>query len=158
MSDIAYLKRLFKAYYKEKGSEIPSISSCESREFGYIPWDKKTFMKRHMSFKSQDRIITHLINEGPRHLYSSGALYTQPENQDMESKGYQGCDFIIDIDVDHFYTPCKEEHDFWYCKACGKSGFGMVQKCPECKKLKIKTLAWICDKCLDTAKKEIIKR
>ncbi|MFW9940046.1 MAG: DNA primase small subunit domain-containing protein [Candidatus Thorarchaeota archaeon] len=157
MSDIAYLKRLFKAYYNEKGSEIPPISSYERREFGYIPWEKKVFMKRHMSFKSQDRLIKHLINEGPRHIYSSGALYTQPENQDMESKGYQGCDFIIDIDVDHFYTPCKEEHDFWYCKECGKSGFGMVQKCPQCKKLKIKTLSWICDRCLETAKMEIIK-
>ena len=157
MSDVNYLKRLFKAYYKEKSSEIPSISSFESREFGYIPWDTKFFMKRHMSFKVQEQFLTLLINEGPRHIYSSGAIYKQPENQDMERKEYQGCDFIIDIDVDHFYTPCKEDHDFWYCKECGESGVGMVQSCPNCKKLKIKTLAWICDKCLETAKREIIK-
>ena len=157
MSDINYLKRLFKAYYKEKSSEIPTLSSFENREFGYIPWDTKTFMKRHMSFKVQKQFLTHLINEGPRHIYSSGAIYKQPENQDMEGKEYQGCDFIIDIDVDHFYTPCKEDHDFWYCKECGESGVGMVHSCPKCKKLKIKTLAWICERCLETAKREIIK-
>jgi len=157
MSDIAYLKRLFRTYYKEKRSEIPTVSLFDNREFGYIPWDKQIIMKRHMSFKSQDSITKHLINEGPRHVYFSGALYEQPEIQDMDGKGYQGCDFIVDIDVDHFYTPCKEDHDFWYCKECGKSGLGMVHKCPKCGKSKIKTLAWICDKCLDVAKGEIIK-
>ena len=157
MSDISYLKRLFRTYYKEKRSEIPTVSSFDHREFGYIPWDKKIIMKRHMSFKSQDSITKHLGNEGPRHVYSSGALYTQPEIPDMDGKGYQGCDFIVDIDVDHFYTPCKEDHDFWYCKECEKSGLGMVHKCPKCGKSKIKTLAWICDKCLEVAKGEIIK-
>ncbi|MFX1278588.1 MAG: DNA primase small subunit domain-containing protein [Promethearchaeota archaeon] len=157
MSDINYLKRLFKAYYSEKSSEIPHLSSFDLREFGYIPWDKKTFMKRHMSFKIQEQLLALLVNEGPRHIYSSGAIYKQPENQDMEGKGYQGCDFIIDIDVDHFYTPCKADHDLWYCKECGESGKGMVNSCPNCKKMKIKTLAWICDDCLETAKREIIK-
>ena len=157
MSEIAYLKRLFKEYYKEKRLEIPPVSLFNNREFGYIPWDKQIIMKRHMSFKSQDGLSKYLINEGPRHVYFSGALYEQPEIPNMAGKDYLGCDFIVDIDVDHFYTPCKEEHDFWYCKECGESGLGMVQKCPKCKKLKIKTLAWICDKCLETAKKEIIK-
>jgi DNA primase small subunit len=110
-----------------------------------------------MGFTSKENYIKYLLNNGPRHVYSSGALYSQPENQDMEGKGYQGCDFIVDIDVDHFYTPCKEEHDYWYCKECGKCGLGMVSKCPKCSKSKIKKLTWICDKCLEIAKKEIIK-
>jgi DNA primase small subunit len=156
MSDIAYLRRLFKSYYKEKRSEIPAINSINQREFGYIPWDQKVIMKRHMSFESKESITKHLINIGPRHVYSSGALYTQPENQDMEGKVYHGCDFIIDIDVDHFYTPCKEDHDIRYCKECGTSGKGMNRKCPNCNKLKIKTLTWICEDCLKIAKKEII--
>lgn len=157
MSDFPYLRRLFKSYYKEKRSEIPTISSLNLREFGYIPWDDRVIMKRHMSFESWESLTKQLFSIGPRHVYSSGALYTQPENQDMENKIYQGCDFIIDIDVDHFYTPCKEDHDIWYCKECGTGGKGMIRKCPNCNKLKIKTLAWICEDCLNIAKKEIIK-
>jgi DNA primase small subunit len=110
-----------------------------------------------MGFKNPDNLIKHLIDEGPRHVYSSGALYLQPEIQDMAGKGYQGCDLIIDIDVDHFYTPCKEDHDYWYCEECGEYGKGMVKKCRKCKKLKIKTLTWICEDCLNIAKNEIKK-
>ncbi|MHA2280863.1 MAG: DNA primase small subunit domain-containing protein [Promethearchaeota archaeon] len=157
MSDINYLRRLFRSYYREKKSKIPILSSFDNREFGYIPWEKKIFMKRHMGFKNPDNLIKHLIDEGPRHVYSSGALYLQPEIQDMAGKGYQGCDLIIDIDVDHFYTPCKEDHDYWYCEECGEYGKGMVKKCRKCKKLKIKTLTWICEDCLNIAKNEIKK-
>ncbi|MHA1914938.1 MAG: DNA primase small subunit domain-containing protein [Promethearchaeota archaeon] len=157
MNDFLYLKRIFKNYYKENKAILPYVNSFSNREFGFIPWGVKTFMMRHMSFQNPESFTRHLTLEGPRHVYSSGALYTHPSTQDMEGKGYQGCDLIIDIDVDHFYTPCKENHDFWYCKECGESGKGMVSSCPKCKKSKLKTLTWICDKCLDVAKKEIIK-
>ncbi|MFX1478924.1 MAG: DNA primase small subunit domain-containing protein [Promethearchaeota archaeon] len=157
MSDIKYLNRIFKEYYKSKNAEIPLVNFFNQREFGFIPWDIKTRMNRHMGFRNRENLLRYLSNIGPRHAYSSGALYLQPENQDMESKDYQGCDLIIDIDVDHFYTPCKENHDFWYCKECGQRGKGMVEKCPFCKKAKIKTLTWICEKCLNTAKNEILK-
>jgi DNA primase small subunit len=33
----------------------------------------------------------------------------------------------------------------------------MIEKCPSCGKLKIKRVAWICEKCLEISKKEIIK-
>ncbi|UCD00897.1 MAG: hypothetical protein JSV23_08415 [Promethearchaeota archaeon] len=157
MKDLDYLKRLFKAYYKEKPSEIPIITDFEHREFGFIPWDTKILMNRHMSFINKDSLVKFLINNGPRHVYSSGALYLKPENQEMKSKEYYGCDFIIDIDVDHFYTPCKDDHDIWYCKECGNNGRGMPEKCPKCGKSKFKTLNWICKACLNLAKNEIIK-
>lgn len=157
MSDINYLNRLFKSYYKENQVKIPLIKLFDQREFGFIPWDKQTWMLRHMSFTSREILIQHMILNGPRHVYASGTLYQQPENQDMEKKGYKGCDLIIDIDVDHFYTPCKKNHDYWYCKECGENGKGMIKTCPKCKKLKIKSLHWICEECLSIAKKEIIK-
>jgi DNA primase small subunit len=157
MNDFLYLRRIFKNYYKESKALLPRVNSFSNREFGFIPWSIKTFMMRHMSFQNPERFTRHLTIEGPRHVYSSGAVYAQPSTQDMEGKGYQGCDLIIDIDVDHFFTPCKEDHDFWYCKECGKSGKGMVSSCPECKKPKLGTLTWICDKCLEIAKKEILK-
>ena len=156
MSDNIYLKRLFQAYYREKKGNIFPVNSFKQREFGFIPWDKQ-IMIRHNSFKDLNDLVKYLIETGPKHAYSSGSLYLEPDNLDMNKKNYQGCDLIIDIDVDHFYTPCKDDHDQWYCKECGKSGKGMEEKCPNCGKKKIKTLNWICEDCLKIAKNEIIK-
>ena len=153
-----FLKRLFRAYYQKYKDKIPIINSFYQREFAFIPWDKQ-IMIRHMGFASQNNLIDYLVdsNKSPRHVFFSGTIYSQPDMPEMKLKGYQGCDLIIDIDVDHFYTPCKEDHDIWLCKDCGKSGKGMVEKCPNCGKLSIKTLTWICDSCLNIAKGEIIK-
>ncbi len=154
MSDNNYLKRLFQAYYKE--SKIHIINLLEQREFGFIPWEKQR-MNRHIGFNNSTNLKKYLVNNTPKHAYTSGSLYSQPENQNMEGKGYLGCDLIIDIDVDHFYTPCKNNHDIWFCKDCGKSGKGMIEKCPNCKKQKLSTLTWICKDCLKIAKNQIIR-
>jgi DNA primase small subunit len=154
--DSAFLKRLFNAYYKEQKHKIPAQDSISAREFGFIPWDK-SIMIRHMGFKNKENLIKYVINNTPRHMYSSGSLYENPDHQTMEDKNYKGCDLIIDIDVDHFYTPCKEDHDFWECKECGEIGMGMINKCPECGKLKLQKLSWICNHCLNIAKEEIFK-
>jgi len=157
MADTKYLKRLFQAYYQEKQSDLPEVSNFNLREFGLIPWEKKVFMKRHMSFDNLDVLGNYLIADPPRHLYSSGSLYLQPDASNMNSKEYQGCDFIIDIDVDHFYTPCKDEHDLWTCKDCGEEGTGMPKRCPKCSGSKFTKVSWVCDQCLDVAKNEITK-
>ncbi|MFX0002055.1 MAG: DNA primase small subunit domain-containing protein [Candidatus Hodarchaeota archaeon] len=156
MSDEKYLKRIFQAYYKEKQADLPIISLFERREFGFIPFEKQ-IMNRHIGFTSPINLKKYFINNTPKHAYSSGSLFIRPENQDMQEKGYQGCDLIFDIDVDHFYTPCKEHHDVWYCKECSEIGKGMVENCPNCGKLKLKKLNWICEDCLNVAKNEIIK-
>jgi DNA primase small subunit len=156
MSANKFLKKLFQAYYSEKKSNIPIVDLLEHREFGFLYWDKLGMM-RHIGFKNSENLKNYLINNGPKHVYSSGSIYIQPDHPDMDKKQYQGCDLIIDIDVDHFETPCKNDHDYWSCKECGKSGKGMVHKCPKCGKLKLKNLNWICDICLDIAKREIIK-
>jgi DNA primase small subunit len=127
------------------------------REFGFIPWEKKVFMKRHLKFETPKELSVQLTRDPPRHLYSSGSLYLEPDAREMENKKYQGCDLIIDIDVDHFYTPCKEKHDLWYCKDCTAKGTGMLDKCPECRKSKLTKLTWVCDDCLNIAKNEITK-
>ena len=157
MTDTTYLKRLFQAYYQEKQSEFPKVSSFNLREFGLIPWDKKVYMKRHMSFDTLDFLRSYLIKEAPRHLYSSGSLYLKPDAPDMKNKEYQGCDFIIDIDVDHFFTPCKDQHDLWICKDCEDEGTGMPGTCPKCRGSKFTKISWVCDQCLDVAKNEITK-
>ncbi|MFX1315650.1 MAG: DNA primase small subunit domain-containing protein [Promethearchaeota archaeon] len=156
MSDKIYLKRIFQRYYKENSSEIPIVNSYNKREYGFIPWEEQV-MERHLSFGNFESLIDFLKLKAPRHAYSSGSLYHQPEIPDMEGKGYQGCDLIIDIDVDHFYTPCKEKHDFWHCKDCNLRGKGMPKKCPKCGKLRLERLTWICEDCLNVAKNEMIK-
>lgn len=158
MTDIDYLKRLFQDYYRKNSTYLSEISLIEQREFGFIPWDEKTFMFRHESFVSIGSLKTSLYKSGPRHVYTSGALYDNPGHPDMKKKGYIGCDFLIDIDVDHFSTSCKEDHDIWYCNNCGTQGKGMIpQKCPQCKKISFKRISWICEICLDIAKSEINK-
>jgi len=156
MNNEIFLRNLFQAYYQESQKEIPAVSMFDRREFGFLLWDNK-FMQRHLGFAKIEDLRKYLINKSPMHAYSSGSLYSQPDNDNMENKGYQGCDFVIDIDVDHFYTECKNDHDLWSCKECGTSGSGMIEKCPNCEKLKITRVAWICENCLNIAKKEIIK-
>jgi len=159
MSEFTYLRKLFQAYYQEKQFEFPKVSSFNLREFGLIPWEKKVFMKRHMSFDNSDDLRSYLIMKAPRHLYSSGSLYLKPDAQYMNNKEYQGCDFIVDIDVDHFYTPCKDQHDLWICKDCGDEGTGMPETCSnkKCGGSKFTKISWVCDQCLDVAKNEITK-
>jgi DNA primase small subunit len=156
MSDTKFLERLFQAYYQEKKNSIPIVSSFEKREFGFIPW-RKSIMLRHIGFESKELLMDYFIDNPPKHAYSSGALYNQPDAPVMDMKGYKGCDLIVDIDVDHFYTPCKENHDLWYCNECGAYGTGMPEKCPKCNKIKLSKLNWVCDNCLNVAKKEIQK-
>ena len=156
MNENLYLKRLFNTYYKENANNLPQVSFIDKREFASIPWEQ-FYMERHNGLSNKNVLTQYLINRSPRHFYSSGALYLQPDNQNMENKGYKGCDFIIDIDVDHFFTPCKNRHDHWRCKNCDTSGKGMITKCPKCKSKKLKTLTWICENCLTKAKEEIEK-
>lgn len=157
MNEHSYLKRLFQAYYKENMSSIPLIKSYNQREFAFVPWDIE-IMNRHISFKDRSELLNALGNYAPKHMYSSGTLYHQPEVPSMDKKGYIGCDLLIDIDVDHFYTPCKENHDIWFCKDCKKPQNGMPpRKCPKCGNSSIQTLSWICEECLNAAKIEILK-
>ena len=155
MTEKTYLNRLFRQYYREKQAKLPSVSSIQQREFGFFEWDRPG-MNRHMAFDTLDNFKKYLIDKGPRHVYNSGALYLEPDNLVMENKLYQGCDLIIDIDVDHFFTPCKEDHDIWFCVDCNKSGKGMHPvKCPICSKTRFKNISWICEECLEVAKKSI---
>jgi len=151
-----FLKLMFQAYYENMNKEIPVVSSFKEREFAFIPWNK-SIMMRHIGFEKHSNFKQYLIQKSPRHVYSSGALYQNPSNKTMDTKGFTGCDLIFDIDVDHFYTPCKKDHDLWKCKDCGKIGKGMADKCNKCDSKKVESLAWICKYCLNTAKKEIIK-
>ena len=85
MSDNKFLKRLFQAYYKERQKNIPLVNLFERREFGFIPWEKQ-IMIRHVGFNNPENFKKYLIENGPKHVYSSGSLYLLPENPEMKKK------------------------------------------------------------------------
>lgn len=152
-----YLKKLFQTYYKSEAPRFPSYSDLPQREFGFIQWDQPG-MTRHKAFSTLPNLTQFLERNGPRHTYVSTTGYAHPDYQDMNDKGYQFCDFVIDIDMDHFHTPCKAEHDAWTCNACHQEGKGeKPEKCPQCGGVKFQEFNWLCEICLTAAKKEFLK-
>ncbi len=75
----------------------------ERREFGFQFFDKEG-MIRHVGFRNSDELRHYLVNNVPAHAYYSSALYNDPANPDMDSKGWLGADLIFDIDGDHLPT------------------------------------------------------
>jgi DNA primase small subunit len=76
----------------------------------------------------------------------------------MVAKGWDGADLIFDVDADHLSTPCDKIHDDWVCSKCGFAGKGVSpEKCPVCNSEKFDAHTWPCERCVDSAKGEIIK-
>jgi len=76
----------------------------------------------------------------------------------MERKGWLGSDVVFDVDADHIDTPCKETHDMWRCTNCKETRRGKKPtKCPKCGGEKIDEKPWLCERCLVTAKEEVLK-
>ena len=86
MNEATYLKRLFQAYYKENKFNLTLVSSFDKREFGFIPWEKYV-MIRHISFMNSEKLSNYLVNNAPKHVYSSGSIYLKPDNSEMDKKG-----------------------------------------------------------------------
>ena len=150
-----YIKRCFTRYYSRKYDTIISPNSLKNREFGFLLFKDKT-MVRHKNFHNHLQLQRFIVELTPSDAYYSAAYYQEPE-VDMEKKGWVGADIIFDIDADHIETPCRDTHDKWICMKCSKSGNGKAPTaCPECDG-KIRDYSWICEKCLENAKKESIK-
>ena len=114
-------------------------------------------MLRHKSFRSIDNLKHSLSTIVPSNAYYSSAYYERPEAE-MDKKGWLGADLVFDIDADHIPTPCGKVHDTWVCSHCGFAGKGSSpEKCPACGEAKFNTKTWMCDECLESAKKETIK-
>lgn len=114
-------------------------------------------MLRHKSFKNIEALKGFLASTVPSDVYYSSAYYEHPR-ADMDEKGWLGADLIFDIDADHIPTPCGKVHDRWICGNCGFSGKGpSPEKCPVCSEAKFDTKTWMCDDCLESAKKETVK-
>lgn len=151
-----FARNKFFEYYQKHFSNIQPPTSLEKRELGFLLFEGKT-MLRHKSFRSIDNLKHSLSTIVPSNAYYSSAYYERPEAE-MDKKGWLGADLVFDIDADHIPTPCGKVHDTWVCSHCGFAGKGSSpEKCPACGEAKFNTKTWMCDECLESAKKETIK-
>ncbi|MCD6409268.1 MAG: DNA primase small subunit PriS [Candidatus Verstraetearchaeota archaeon] len=151
------LRKLFKQYYDSCSKDDFTLRSFTEREFAFLTFDSEG-MIRHKSFSSPEELLEYMRNSPPAHVYYSSAYYETPAAEEMDAKGWKGADLIFDIDADHIATPCKEEHDTWKCLDCGAEGRGMPpESCPNCASKKIEEFTWMCERCLEAAKAEVLK-
>jgi DNA primase small subunit len=151
-----FVREKFAEYYKKHSFSIPSPTSIEKREFGFLLL-KERVMLRHKGFRNVDTLRSFLKTVVPSDVYYSGAYYERPE-EEMRGKGWLGADLIFDIDADHIPTPCGKVHDIWVCSNCGAVGRGVSpKKCPTCGEQRFNEKTWPCEVCLESAKVEAIK-
>jgi DNA primase small subunit len=152
----AFLEGKFREYYRENSHKIMPPLKLDKREFGFI-YFKDKIMVRHRQFTSANELRRFVEDSAPSDVYYSTAYYSNPE-EEMERKDWLGADLVFDIDADHIPTRCKEAHDRWTCKACGRSGKGTApQACPSCKNERFEERTWVCETCLEQAKNEALK-
>lgn len=154
---VDFVQKMFLKYYKECFEEICVPSLFEKREFGALLFKEK-IMIRHKKFETSAKLQDFLSSIIPSDVYFSSAYYEQPDAPEMNAKGWKGADLIFDIDADHLSTPCDKIHDDWVCGKCGFAGKGVSpETCPNCKSEKFEVHTWPCERCIDSAKEEIIK-
>ncbi len=154
-ASMTVLKRYFKEYYFKNSNRINAPRRMESREFGYFPFNGA--MIRHLSFSDIGAFRALLVREGPAGVYCSNSQYQDP-TAEMQKKGWIKAELIFDIDADALKLPCKNEHDSWLCKNCGRKEFGFRPDiCPNCKDNRILEMTWACRNCIEGTKKEVFK-
>jgi len=151
--DTIFIQSLFREYYEKEYRSPYMPPMLEKREFGYMTFTQRA-MVRHLSFKSFEQLRDALRTAAPAHVYRSAAVYDYPEAP-MEEKGWLGAELIFDIDADHLQTSCKEEHDFRLCVSCRSRVSSNT--CDKCGSQQVSDIKWVCDRCLQSAKMEMLK-
>lgn len=154
--EIEFIREQFRKYYVKYYKNIKLPSLIENREFGFFPF-KKEKMIRHIEFKNIEELVEFIINFIPSDVYYSAACYKKPAEEKMTNKEWFGADLIFDVDCDHIKTSCKVKHQFWMCSTCNNLILEKAHRCPNCNSEKFEEDPWICEKCLDAAKQEILK-
>ncbi|MHA1917114.1 MAG: DNA primase small subunit domain-containing protein [Candidatus Ranarchaeia archaeon] len=147
----------FREYYSKNFQEIEFPNKMRNREFGFFQF-RKGIVIRHISFSSEKEAEKYIVNNIPQHIYYSTAYFDDPSAERMKDKIWKGSDLIFDIDADHFFTSCREEHDSWICKKCGNRGKGIKPvACSKCGSIQFQESTWMCENCLDVAKDQVFK-
>ncbi|MBN2126881.1 MAG: hypothetical protein JW703_00645 [Candidatus Diapherotrites archaeon] len=153
LSSIDFLKKKFSEYYKL--NPVKPVPRMNEREFGYGEYGKK-ISSRHFAFANEKEFNEFLVNSAPFYVSASAAYYSFPSKKPMEAKQWNGADLIYEFDADDLKPDCFEEHSFWECSSCGKTGKGLQTHCDSCgQSLKIEE--WICPNCLEAVKKELMR-
>jgi DNA primase small subunit len=72
---------------------------------------------RHKAFTSITELKDFLVRSSPLDVYYSSAFYGYP-TFNMHQKEWKGADLIFDIDADHILHSCDKSHDSWVCETC----------------------------------------
>jgi len=94
----SFIIKRFRKYYDGETIEIPDRLS--RREFGFMFFDR-TFVLRHIGFKTRKELKGYLVDNAPAHAYHSSAYYEKPDAPTMAEKSWMGADLVFDLDADH---------------------------------------------------------
>ena len=93
-----FLYKAFKRYYQTNTPSLPDRFT--RREFGFMFFDK-SYVQRHLSFKSLEELGRFMAYQIPSHSYYSTSYYRKPDAPTMDEKGWMGAELIFDLDADH---------------------------------------------------------
>jgi DNA primase small subunit len=93
-----FMYKAFKRYYRDNTPPMPDRFT--RREFGFMFFDK-TYVQRHLSFKSPEELGRFMSYQVPSHSYYSTSYYRRPDAPTMDEKGWMGAELIFDLDADH---------------------------------------------------------
>jgi len=94
----SFIMKQFRKYYTGEAIEAPDRLS--RREFGFMFFDR-TFVLRHIGFRTKQELKSYLVENVPAHAYHSSAYYEKPNAQTMAEKSWMGADLVFDLDADH---------------------------------------------------------
>jgi len=140
-----FLRETITRYYSLRVLREPSF--LPKREIALQPIGLDTYV-RHLQFPSMIRLYEYLRENPPLHLYYSVALYENPANRDMGSKGLIKADLMFDIDADH-YSGCSDIVSI--CLSCGNVYKEDVKECPNCRSKNISKIPQLPIECLKRA-------
>lgn len=135
-------------------SVVKECPHCGSSDIQTTTW------RRHVGYLNRDELVRDLVSVAPHSVYHSAAFYRIPVARHMDEKDWFGAELVFDIDADHLDLPCAKDHDAWRCntEGCHKTGTGIhPDNCPDCDGKSFSTRKWVCEKCLEEAKKHTVK-
>jgi len=94
----SFIVRRFRKYYDGEEIEVPD--RLARREFGFMFFDR-TFVLRHIGFRTKKELKEYLVENVPSHAYHSSAYYEKPNAPTMAEKNWMGADLVFDLDADH---------------------------------------------------------
>ncbi len=121
-----HIAGLIRSYYQNRPLVEPPF--LPKREIAIQPIGSRSYV-RHLSFPSMVKLYEYIDNNPPLHLYYSIAVYENPMERDMETKGLIRADLMFDIDADH-YKGCSEVVSV--CLSCGYVAKESLKECPKC--------------------------